>query len=68
MLETLLIELAIYATPFVVFTLIVGTFVHLCVKMYRCHRWYEQHDGVQIGSEEFFDWCRKEGVSSSLFI
>lgn len=39
----------------------------LTVKSRRRRRWIAAHEGNLIGSDEWFDWIRKEGVSEKYF-
>ena len=37
-------------------------------KMRRASKWVKAHNGILIGSEEFFKWCHENGIDPSLFI
>ena len=56
---------------FVVPVLIIVGFVCYCalgiIKFHRCNKWYEAH-GVQVGSDEWGQWCIENNVSPSYFI
>ncbi len=47
---------------------IVSVARELFVKGPRCAKWSDKHNGLMVGSDEFFDWCRENGVNPNYYI
>lgn len=64
MLESVFVLTIVFGKIFIGIAALVGLPIYVAriiIRLTRANRWVSSHDGVLIGSDEFFAWCEKKG-------